>query len=135
MLNTKEFLKCCSSLNDAGCLFDWSVGTRLGRGFADFGFEEFYILPRDQVLSIITGKVSQLQEDERNFLFVIPTASQLTDKIDLMNCDVKSLKYTAQKRWLATVERVGGSEPFEVEADSPEQALIGALMLLIKKED
>lgn len=94
MLTTPGIFKLAEALDRAGVKVPLSSGTRVGRGFADIGYEEFSLLPggdvvlgdRGQsqylsarVVSLLTGEVRTLNEHEVQKLFVIPSVDQLLE--------------------------------------------------------
>lgn len=94
MLTTPKIFKLAEALDRAGIKFQLSAGVRVGRGFADIGYEEFSVLPGGEtvvdelghrrhialrVVSLLTGEVRTLNEQEIQKLFVIPTVDQILE--------------------------------------------------------
>lgn len=94
MLTTPGIFKLAEALDRAGVKVPLSSGTRVGRGFADIGYEEFALLPGGdivldgraqsqylsaRVVSLLTGEVRTLNEHEVQKLFVIPSVDQLLE--------------------------------------------------------
>lgn len=69
-----KVLELCYKLKDSPLEFIISPGTRVARGYADVGFEEFCVLQGNKMVSLQTGLVSDLELDH---LFVVPTVEEL----------------------------------------------------------
>ena len=102
MLNSNDFLKNCETLKNKGIEFEIKAGQRIARGFADLGYEEFYLLPNNKLVSLFTGKISELQENHKNFFFVVPTIDDLLTKLALLNIQVEKLLFNDDDQWQLT---------------------------------
>ena len=89
MLNSNEFLESCSKLSELGLKIPIKVGSRVSRGFADLGYEEFYLLPSNKLLSIYTAKTSDWLKEHQKFFFAVPDADQIISAIRQELIDVK----------------------------------------------
>lgn len=99
MWATKQFLALSKQLFDAGLRFDLRPGAALARGFADMGEEEFILLPGRKLLSSYTGKLSTLEAEAEKFFYVLPTVSEMTDKLQRLNYDIDGLVFAEQREW------------------------------------
>lgn len=100
----------------------------MGRGFADLGYEEFLVLPGEKLLSLFTGQVSQLNDENRRFLFPIPSVKQLINHIQLAGYDLISVTFEEQRRWKLVMRRSGSSESPTIEHVDLEGVLLEALL-------
>ena len=100
MLNSNEFLASCSKLKECGLVFPVKIGCRLARGFADLGYEEFYLLPANKLLSIYTAKTSEWSVEQEKHFFVVPDVNQLIAVISAQKIKVKVEYQNAE--WVIT---------------------------------
>lgn len=107
-MRSAKFLAKCQALNAAGFKPELTVGTFVGRGFADLGFELFTYLGAGRVVSHFTGQSSQLTPLEIEKLFVVPSADDLVNEIQKHGLDVVSLEFAEQRIWRLTVKECAG---------------------------
>lgn len=74
---SKQILERLSQLHAAGFFMKFEAGDKVARGFADLGFEEFFVLPGNRLSSTFTGEISQLKEGDEKHLFLIPDIDQV----------------------------------------------------------
>ena len=103
MIHSNYFLEKCQQLKNLGCDFPIEPGVRLGRGFADYGYEEFYLLQNSKLVSIFTGQVSDWQPIQQKFFFVIPDQFALLNAISLKEIEIISLIYFEQRDWQVVI--------------------------------
>ena len=89
MLNSNDFLASCSKLGELGLELPVKIGSRVSRGFADLGYEEFYLLPANKLLSIYTAKTSDWLTEHHKFFFVVPDTDQLVQAFQAANLQVE----------------------------------------------
>ena len=77
MWASRELLSLYQTLHRAGFRPPLREGRRVARGFADVGFEEFWILPARKLVSIVNGVASELQSEHERFFFAVPGADEL----------------------------------------------------------
>ncbi len=99
MLSSKPFLSLSESLHSSGFCPEFDTGMRIARGYADLGIEEFCMLSPTKMVSLFSGKVSELPPDHYKFFFCVPTVSDLVSEISKRNYDIMSLQYRDQRRW------------------------------------
>ncbi len=113
MLNQNSFLDKCQQLHNLGCEFTIEPGVRLGRGFADYGYEEFYFLNTKKTVSLFTGQVSDWQPVHQKFFFVIPDQFSLLNQISLKEAEIVSVQYLDQRDWVIVVSHQTRETRFE----------------------
>ncbi len=99
MLSSRPFLEKCEKLRALGLALRPETGTRVGRGFADLGYEEFSILTAGKMVSLMTGQVSKLPEDWSERLFLIPNVDTLSDCLSAKGHTVKSMTPVTSSSW------------------------------------
>ena len=75
----------------------------MARGFADLGYEEFYLLPQNKLVSIYTGENSQYNPAERDFFFLVPDTKQLIAELNSRECEITSLEHQDNREWVLSV--------------------------------
>lgn len=95
----QKVLQRCQELRQLGLEPSFTAGERVGRGFADLGFEEFLLLSERTLLSLVNGKTSELPEEHRQFFFAVPTIEQLLDFLDRREWDVLALEFEERRTW------------------------------------
>ncbi len=113
MINQNSFLEKCQQLKNLGCEFVIEPGVRLGRGFADYGYEEFYFLNTNKTVSLLTGQTSEWQPVHQKFFFVIPDQFTLLNEISLKEAEIVSVEYLEQRDWIAVITHQGQEYKFE----------------------
>lgn len=130
MLHARHILKLFELRGRAMSDVALEEGMRVGRGFADVGFEEFIVLPGARMLSLLTGEVSLINQVRREHLFEIATSDQLIAEIHQAGFVFQKLECPEQRGWNGSV--VSGEESFSVEGRSLEECLL-CLALAVKK--
>jgi hypothetical protein len=94
----------------------------VARGFADVGYEEFALLPHAKLVSLFTGQLSDLRDDDRRFFFVVPTPDMILQEVDRAGWDVVTVEHRDRRVWFvelvaaASARRVTGSGPTLLES-------------------
>jgi hypothetical protein len=125
---SNEYLLKCQALRERGIQFPFETGTRLARGFADLGFEEFVILPVGHLLSLFTGQTSELPDDHKRFFFVVPTFEQLVQYLIQSECSLDRIEFRDERSWIAVARTRDGT--IAGEGDTPQDALIDITLKL-----
>ena len=99
MWSSREFLRRCEELHALEFKTVFEAGTRVARGFSDLGFEEFIILPGEKLLSIYTGNLSPLREEERAHFFLVPEIDYMLAQIDRLEFDVDCISTADRRVW------------------------------------
>ena len=95
----KNQLSIFQELAELGLRPSFEVGSRVGRGFADLGFEEYCILPGNRLQSLLTGTITQLVDQDKGKLFGIFSPDELIEKIVMSGFDVSAIKSPDQRGW------------------------------------
>lgn len=127
MWKHQSFLKRCAELKARGFTPAFEAGMRLGRGFADLGFEEFLLLPSGALLSMQRGNQKPLTDDERAHLFCIPSSAECVAALRLGGFDIETVRYIDQRRWCVSVSSVESGVQFETQSEDLEEAFVMAL--------
>lgn len=110
MVSSQKFLAKCSALVEKKIYFEMEQGQTVARGFADLGFEEFTLLNAHKIVSLYSGKVSDLPEDDRKHFFPVPAVDDLVDRIVKSGLDITRLNFLDQRKWVLTVSSSEGHE-------------------------
>ena len=97
--NSNQYLKLCQELKHQGIEFEIEPGIRLARGYADLGFEEYYLLPNNKLVSIYLGTLSEYRDEQAGFFFVVPEIQDLVHKALDRGLDASKLKLTEESDW------------------------------------
>lgn len=110
MWASKSFIDQCFNLQKIGLLLPIEVGSRVARGFADVGFEEYCVLPGRKLVSLLNGKVTPFPEEEQRFFFLVPTTDQITIEIDKLGIDILHIDFVDRREWVVHWREVGNRE-------------------------
>ena len=121
----------CAELKKLGDVFALSPGAHIARGFADVGYEEFCLLPGDRLVSLFTGSITELRDDERGFFFVIPTVDDVTQELDRRGWDVVALESPDRRGWILRVRKAEGADLVEVSALTLLETCLDALIKVV----
>ena len=113
MWSSKAFLGRCEKLKELGVFSDISTGTRVARGFADLGYEEFYCLSNKKLVSVFTGHVSDFTPEHQHFFFTVPGVEGLVDAIAKKNFNVDSFTFVDQRTWAVVLRHAQNDERVE----------------------
>ena len=112
MYSHPDTLKKIELLKHSGIDFKVTSGAHLARGFADLGYEEFILLPNNNILSLFSGDQKEFSSHDSKNFFLVPTTDQLIEKIIendiLINAIVKTER--GFKVELFRVDKVAFSE-------------------------
>ncbi len=76
MWANEVILQKCEELSRVGYRPALRVGMFVGRGFADVGSEVFTVHPGGKLLSLFSGKITPITEQEEEKLFHVPTTDE-----------------------------------------------------------
>lgn len=130
ILNDRPYLELCQELSQIGIKPKFDVGETVARGFADLGFEEFCILPGPRLLSLLAGTLTPLPTEEKERFFLVPTAEQLINLIDVAGGDIQTLNFLDRRSWILLFS-IDGAED-EVEDTDLKAALLKGLIKVLK---
>ena len=130
MWASREYLALCQTLHRAGFRPPIREGQRIARGFADVGFEEFWVLPQQKLVSIVNGQQSQLSAEHEKFFFRVPDVDALVDAITRSGYDLSAVQFVDQRRWHVEGVMVGAPGVLAGEGRLLPEAL-GKLLLAI----
>lgn len=130
MWRSNEILAKYELLKD---LFPIEVGEKIARGFADLGFEEFYLVTPTKMVSIFTGQTSALTDDQRGFFFVVPSFDRLHQALLVQGWEIKELDYKYNRNWHITIQR--NQQKCQLVAASLELVFLEALTSIIAGHD
>ncbi|NDC36545.1 MAG: hypothetical protein EBZ48_00660 [Proteobacteria bacterium] len=130
MLAHPSFLKLCEALHHASPGQDLEPGTKIARGFADLGYEEFLLLPGEKLLALYSGQVTLLQEEHRRFFFPVPTPDEMVERIIRDNWDILNLTYEEQRSWRLTICEATTKVTRTIVGSTIEESLVRGLLAL-----
>ena len=128
MVSSLKYLAKCSKLKDSGVTFDFEQGSFIARGFADLGFEEFIVLTSNKILSIYSGKISGLPEEDKKNFFAVPSIELMINKIRIAGFDILGLTYESQRTWQLKVENKMMNIVKSYDSDSLNQVILDCLV-------
>ena len=128
MLHSRSMLALYEALARALPAQPLEVGDRVGRGFADIGHEEFIVLTGNRLLSLLTGAVTELNQDRREHLFLILSADQLLKKIIQASFEVVKLESINRRSWVCLLRDDSGKREISIESPSIEEAFVRGLL-------
>lgn len=126
-----EALCACDNEHVREVLTSFEVGDDLVRGFADVGYEEFVLLPNNQVCSKLSGVVKSLNDSEVRHFFRVPSVSDWGDVICRMGGSDLDLGTELGSRWIAAVDIGQERERFSVNGKTAESCLAKLVSLVV----
>ena len=102
MLSPNSFLEKCHRLSSAGYRPPFVPGMRVARGFADLGFEEYFILSGSRVVSLFTGEVGPLSNEDKEHFFHVPSADEVLEELVGLGFTVTDAKHEGGREWRVT---------------------------------
>lgn len=99
LLKTTELLSLHSKLLTTSAKLTLKVGTMVGRGFADVGFEEFIVISDRELFSLNMAKIVEISSDWREHFFPIYSPDELSSKLYELGFDIEKLVYLDQREW------------------------------------
>jgi hypothetical protein len=134
MAATKSLLQLAQALHHHGVEFSRDVGQRVAREYADLGAEEFILLGGNRIVSLFTGKPSEIPEGHEKHFFRIPSIDELVDALSGRGVLVRGLHFRDQRSWIVEQEGVSTSaEQGSSGHPTAEEALM-ALLLSVHAE-
>jgi len=133
MVSSKSFLDKAQELKARGVEFSFEMGTRVARGYADLGTEEFQLIGPFKTVSLFTGKQSEIPEEHLKFFFRVPELEELTDELTRRGAVVLGLAFRDQRRWILTLRLAAEQRDFEHEA--LEETFVDALLSLLPQAE
>lgn len=107
MIASPRYLELCRELHTAGWRPQFEAGMRVGRGYADLGYEEFLLLPNGKLVSLVNGSSSELPQTHIAHFFSIPDAAALVQEIRRRGFNVTSIEFAEQREFRIRAERSG----------------------------
>ena len=101
-------LESFQTLRDLGLVPSFEIGTRVGRGFADLGYEEYCVLPGNRLQSLLTGTIAPLVDADKPKLFAVLSVDEIVERIVLAGCDVVNISSPEQRDWFLELSMNGG---------------------------
>jgi hypothetical protein len=129
-----ELFERYSRLKELGLELELEAGSRVARGFADLGFEEFVVLPARKLLSLFRGTLAEIVDDEIEDLIFLPDSEQMIKILQEKGCRLENLCFEDQRRWKLELEKGDGAHLF-FEERTLELVLISALQSVLLKND
>jgi hypothetical protein len=141
LLYRNSFLADCEQLSQLLEDSEFDVGSLLGRGFADLGYEVFVLLPQRKLCSLFTGTVTDFPEGDQHRFFLVPLVDNLIEKLALLGEEFRSASYDSDVgHWqLICGERDVGSQNKDLvhasavlETETLHEALLAQVLVLAK---
>ena len=105
MLHSRSELELFHKLLALNFSYELCPGLRIGRGFADVGFEEYSVLANNKAVSLSTGKVIELDEFYQNYYFPILSSDQIVKELYARGWDINSCEYVQQRTWEVKISK------------------------------
>jgi hypothetical protein len=129
MIKSPTFLEKAHELKVRGVEFPLEVGASVARGYADLGTEVFQLIGPKRLVSLFTGKTSELPDEHLHFFFRVPEVEELVDEFARRGVRVLGLSFKDQRRWVLGLEVEGETREFI--SNSLEETLLDGLLSLL----
>lgn len=131
-MKPKISLQKCETLSRiAAGPFSLKPFSRVARGFADLGFEEFFLFDKGRIVSLHTGCASSISAADEKFFFRLPDADELVEWIIGNGFEIVKVEFVEQRVWelrLRTPE--SDAQAIHASSDSLEGALLDAALMI-----
>lgn len=121
----------CFEIQKHEVVFRLFPGAHVARGFADVGYEEFCLLPNERIVSLFTGSITELREDDRRFFFVVPTVDMVREELDRRGWDIVRLESPERRGWLLEGHHESTGKRIEALGNSILEVLLDALLRVV----
>jgi hypothetical protein len=103
MINqSAAFVQLCYKVSQKGHLLSFGAGDIVARGFADVGFECFYVRHDLSLLSLLSGLERGGLDEERRHYFLIPSADDLLAELRRLGVEQVTCEVSASPRQVVT---------------------------------
>ena len=130
MMYTSEYLTLCHRLLGKHN-FRLTPGLRIGRRFADVGFEEFSVITQQSIVSLMSGKIIPLEADFLTYYFPIYSVEELLRLLYSSHIDVESITYVEQRTWSAILKS-SNSDTVTLSCSTVEELFLRGLLWALK---
>jgi hypothetical protein len=124
---SNDLLKICQAIKNSGIEFSLVPGSRLARGFADLGFEEFILLEGNRLISLYRGTQSEFLMEEQKHFFRIPNLLEIQQAIYELNYNIIEMEFKDQREWYLKLENQQDKKIVENSAKDLESLFIRIL--------
>jgi hypothetical protein len=134
-MRSNRVLAAYAELGQLGLQAPWLPGSYVGRGFADLGHEEFYVMTGERLLSLATGAVTQVSEAEKRFFYWLPSEDDAIESMMGRGFEIASLCYVDSRMWelvLKSSDHESVGSPDLLSARSLELVLIAGLAFVLR---
>lgn len=129
MNKSQSFLQKSHYLKECGVDLPLDVGTTVARGYADLGTEVFQLIGPRRLVSLFTGKPSEIPDEHLKFFFRVPEVDEILEELTKRRVDVLGAVFKDQRRWVLSL-KVEGKER-ELVSDSLEEAFLDGLISIL----
>jgi hypothetical protein len=109
----------------------WAPGSYVGRGFADLGHEEFYVLPGARLLALATGAITQVGDAEKRFFYWLPTLDEMVNALLERAWVVSELVHSEQRQWQLTLRALDSDDCLVFSNEFLELVLVDGLSAVV----
>lgn len=134
MWSSVAFLEQCQKLQELGFEPSFEPGSKIGRGFADLGIEEFCVLHPGNILSLFKGEIIELTEGEKHHFFEIPSIDQMLDELHKLYFDVQGIETEDQRSWQVVMRKVESEDLIKIGGNSVEDSVCKALCFALEQK-
>ena len=121
----------CFEIQKHEVVFRLFPGAHIARGFADVGYEEFCFLPNERIVSLFTGSITELREEDRRFFFVVPTVDMVREELDRRGWDIVRLESPERRGWILEARHESSAGRIEGHGGSVLEAMLDALKKVV----
>jgi hypothetical protein len=132
LFSDPNFLRRCDELKQILQPEKFEPGSKISRGYADLGYEEFLVLPSQKLLSLYSGKVSEIPEGHSHHFFWVPTAVEFVQAIS-NQADLLGMDFISQRSWRIRFRPQMATEESLIESSTLEDALLQTYAAVCKK--
>ena len=134
VLHSQEFLEKSYQLFLNGFRAQLDRGSRVARGFADLGFEEFYLTSSDCMVSILSGEQLPFSTADKD-LFPLLSSDELIAEVHRHGVDIQSVDFIEQRNWSIEAMHTGSDRQSRVVNVSLECALLDTLEFALQSNE
>lgn len=129
MVTSRTYLLKSQELKTRGLELPFEAGKRVARGYADLGTEVFQLIGPRRLVSLFTGKPSEIPDEHLKFFFRVPEVDEILEELIRRRVVVLGAVFKDQRRWVLSLKVEG--EQRDLVSDSLEEAFLDGLISVL----
>ena len=130
-LKYEKILPACELLSHIDYFKNIKPGQIVARKFADVGFEEFLYVKDNTFVSLLNGKISEIDGENTRHLFYVPEVENIINEAEIKRLNFKKINKEDEK-WEIEIFSLSKNEMQKTAEVDLKTGLLNALLLVNK---